>query len=132
MEQHKAVKLIMLDIKLNGRIPPEYYSEIREYLATIYVVGHDFARQELCAHNKKRIGQYDSQGKLINEFGSLKEASRKTGFKEEGLYSAVLRGSRTRQGHRWKYLPKIIKEPVHITEQALTQKLKHHEKLISF
>ena len=96
---------MMLSIKLEETIPEECFPDLRIYLSQMYVAGYDFARKELCAHNKKRIGQFNNKGHLLNVFNSLREASRKTGFKEPGLYSAVLRGNRTRQGYTWKYLP---------------------------
>jgi hypothetical protein len=108
MNQHIAVQKMMVNIKIISEIPEDCYSELRDYLKQMYVVGYDEARKELCAHNKKRIGQFNKQGHLLNDFASLREAAKKTGFKEPGLYSAVLRGNVTRQGHLWKYLPILI------------------------
>ena len=37
MEQHTAVKKMMLSIKLEGNFPEEYYPNLREYLKQMYV-----------------------------------------------------------------------------------------------
>jgi len=104
MEQHRAISKMMLSIKMEEFLPTEYFPYVQAHLQRMFVVGWEQARKELCAHHKKRIGQFNKEGTLLNEFGSLREAAKKTGFKETGLYSAVLRGSCTRQGYYWKYI----------------------------
>ena len=114
MEQHTAVKKMMLSIKLEGNFPEECYPELREYLKQIYVVGYDHRGQEWYSHNSKSIGQYNREGKLINTFKSRTEAAKKTGFTVAGIKSSMDRGRAMRQGWTWKYLPTIIeiKNPV--------------------
>lgn len=107
MEQNTAVKKMMLSIKLEEHLPEEYYPYVRERFFQMYAAGWDHSRQELLAHNKKRVGQFNSKGMLLNDFNSVVEAARKTGFKVTGIYSALQRQTKSRQGWYWKYLPPL-------------------------
>jgi len=114
MEQHTAVKKMMLSIKLEETIPEECYPDLRRYLAQIYAVGFDEGRNdkafELNRHSCKAIGQYRLDGSLVSTFKSLHEACRKTGFSKSGILYSMQYGIPTRQRWVWKYLPIVIKK----------------------
>jgi hypothetical protein len=124
MQQEKAVKRMMLDIKCNERIPfllkiddetvednylsklylAEMYSIFKYYLEMMYAVGWEQGRKSEFGHGSKPIGQYDKRGILVNTYGSQKEAAKRTNFTEDGIHKAMLRGTPTKQGWLWKYL----------------------------
>ncbi len=103
MEQHIAVKKMMLSIKVEEIIPKNLHPLVRDYLTQMYVVGWEQGRKELAAHNKKQVGQFNQNGDLINVFDSVAEAAKKTRCKATGIYSAILKKSVSRQGWTWKY-----------------------------
>jgi len=109
MEQHTAVKKMMLTVKIEGLIPLECFSAVRCYFGQMYAAGYDQRGQEINQHSYKAIGQYDRNGKLINTFKSRREAAKKTGFTENGIYKAIKNERPTKQGWVWKYL--MPKEP---------------------
>jgi hypothetical protein len=104
MEQDKAVKKMMLDIKLEELIPPKYYPFIAPRFEQMWLVGWEHCRKELTAHNKKRVARFDTSGKRIGEYESVIEAAHKTKSGVTGLYSALLRGTKTKKGYYWRYL----------------------------
>jgi hypothetical protein len=110
MELHTAVKKMMLSIKLEENIPEECYPYLREYLKQMYSVGFDAGREdkawELNRHSRKAIIQYNLQGHIVNVFGSLKEAVKRTGFSQEGIIYSMKHESPTRQRWLWKYADK--------------------------
>ena len=58
---------------------------------------------------KKLVGQYDMNGKLINTFNGIREASRATGI-DSGLISAVALHRKYRKsagGYRWEFIKKV-------------------------
>ena len=104
MEQHTVVKKMMLTVKIEGSIPLECFPAVRDYFKQMYAAGYDQRGQEINQHSYKAIGQYDRNGKLINTFKSRREAARKTGFTENGIYKAIKNERPTKQGWIWKYL----------------------------
>jgi len=108
MNQHTAIKKMMLSIKLEETIPATYHCYLREYFKLMYMVGFDAGREdkamELNRHSCKAIGQYTLEGKLINTFKSLREACKKTGFSKNGIQYSMKNEIPTRQRWYWRYL----------------------------
>jgi hypothetical protein len=102
MNQYKAVKKMILTIKLEEVIPEECIPIIEMYLRQMYAVGYDEGR---CLNNYKRkqILQYDETGKFINSFDSRIEAARKTGFPLTSIWRSVSE-DRPVRGYKWKYI----------------------------
>lgn len=101
MEQIPAVKKMMLTIKANGRIPDEYFSEIRTCLLQMYAVGYDEGRT-LNNYKRKQITQYTEDGKFIASFTSRTQASRRTGFPVSSIWRSIVE-ERPVRGYYWKY-----------------------------
>lgn len=114
MDAYTAVKKMMLSIKIEESIPEQYYPFLRTYLRQMYVVGWEEGRTQAYNSRKKVVAQYNVDGKLVNSFKGLEEASKKTRFPIASIRSAINRGTYTHQGFLWKYLPAspIIKEGV--------------------
>lgn len=106
MEKDIAVNRIVRDMRMGGIICEDCLGEVRKYVDLAWVAGFERGRYTEFGHGSKKIGQYDKHGILLNTFGSKKEAARKTGFTEDGIYKAMLRGTPTKQGWIWKYIEK--------------------------
>lgn len=104
MLQNKVISSVIRDLKAARFILPEDSGYVKEFLNQVWVEGWEEGRKNLLAHNKKRIGQYNLQWKLLHSYASATEAAKNTGHKVTGIYSAIKRGSRTKQGWYWKYV----------------------------
>ncbi|MGD0340320.1 MAG: hypothetical protein ABSA76_01245 [Bacteroidales bacterium] len=113
MDQERAVKRMMLDVKVNldEKIPEELHAVVpylyplfRYYLGIMYVVGWEDNRVNQLGHGKKPIGQYRKDGTLLNVFRSRLDAAKKTGFTENHISKMVRNESESRQGWFWKYI----------------------------
>lgn len=110
MEQHTAVKKMMLNIKLEGIIDPSIYYILRDYFRQMYAVGYDQGRADVAINFKKAIAQYNKEGHCINIFSGFREAVRRTGNSYSNLQDAVLK-NRLCKGFHWRYVtPDEIKE----------------------
>lgn len=105
MELPDTIRKMMLSIKIQEGIPAQYHFYIKELLTQTYIAGWEQGRLEINQHGNKPIGQF-LKGKQINEFKSLKEAAKKTGFSEKGIVRSMQRGTPMKQGWTWQYLEK--------------------------
>lgn len=104
MEQYRAIKKMMLTIKMEEQIPTKYFSSLREKLAQMYAAGYDQGRNDVVGKSQKKpVLQYNQEGKVINVFTGLNEASRLTGFNVNNLNRAILQ-NRPCKGFHWKYI----------------------------
>ena len=104
MERSKAVEIMMRDIRDQVPSLPQSLADIIENrLGLMWQVGWDHRGTELTAHNKKPVRLLDHNGLLVETFPSVVDAAKATGFGVTGIYSAIERGSRTKDGHYWEY-----------------------------
>jgi hypothetical protein len=103
MEQHTAVKKMMLSIRIEEIIPKEVYPLIREYLQQMYAVGYDQGRSDSVSFRKKAVAQYNSEGTCVNIFKGLRESVRQTGYAYDNLRRAII-NNRPYRGFWWKYV----------------------------
>lgn len=100
MTRDVAIKLMLEeDIMLNPLIPVEACPDIAKALERIWRVAAESTIRNLVAHNKKPIRMLDSKKNLVAVFPSAAEAAKETGRGVTGIYSAMDRGSRTKDGY---------------------------------
>lgn len=103
MEQYRAIKKMMLTIKMEEQIPTKYFSSLREKLSQMYAAGYDQGRSDSVSFSKKAVAQYNEEGKCINTFGGLREAVRFTGYSYDNLRRSIV-DNRPCKGFRWRYI----------------------------
>lgn len=105
MEQHRAIKKMMLTIRMEEEIPEKYFSSLREKFSQMYAAGYDHGRTDVVGKlQRKPVAQFDKDERLINIFtGGLNSASRLTGFAVNNLNHAILK-NRPCKGFLWKYV----------------------------
>jgi hypothetical protein len=105
MDQDIAVKLMMLEIKVEENIPEEYSGYLRKYLHLMWVVGFEEGRNDVYAifgAHKKAVIQRDSDGTRIAQYESIIDASRRTGIQDRVIFRALKTHKKTREGHYWE------------------------------
>jgi hypothetical protein len=104
MERSKAVEAMMRDIRDQVPSLPQSLAAILENrFDLMWQVGYDHRGAELTAHNKKPVRLLDHNGLLIETFPSVVDAAKATGYGATGIYSAIERRSRTKDGYYWEY-----------------------------
>ena len=109
MEQYRAVSKMITTIKLEEDIPLRFLPAIRAYLQQMYAVGYDQGRHDILSMRQKQVIQMNQWGIVLNTWPSVAQASRETGFNQKSIYSAIRKGSLTKQKHIWTYV-EVIKE----------------------
>lgn len=94
---------MMLTIRMEEEIPEKYFSSLREKFSQMYAAGYDQGRADITDHLKKRVAQFNEEGRCINIFGGFREAVRKTGYSYDNLRDAIIK-NRPCKGFRWKYI----------------------------
>ena len=54
MEQDIAVKMMMLEVKVEDSLPEECFDTVRKYLSLMWVVGFDAGRKDVYARYSKK------------------------------------------------------------------------------
>lgn len=55
------------------------------------------------AYNARKVSQLDNEGKVINTFPSMADASRAVGVRTQDIYSCCTGRQKTAHGYGWKY-----------------------------
>jgi hypothetical protein len=103
MEQYRAVKKMMLTIKIEEEIPAECFSSLREKFSQMYAAGYDQGRSDSVSFRKKAVAQFNREGRCINIFGGLREAVRYTGYGYDNLRRSII-NERPCKGFIWRYI----------------------------
>jgi len=108
MEREKVINRIIRDMRQFGligrdRAGEERTDEVMVFLNALWVAGYEYRGRKLTAHNNKKVIRFNSKGDKICEYNSVVEASIELNVGVTGLYSAILRGSRTRKGYYFRY-----------------------------
>lgn len=103
MEQIRAVNKKMGSIKLEEQLPHKYLWYMRECLMEMWVVGWEHGRFELNERTRKPIIQINCDGKVINQFKSQRDASRKTHVPWISIWRS-LNNNKPVKGYTWKYV----------------------------
>ena len=76
MEQERAVKKMMLDIKLENIIPEVCYPFVRERLKLMWLVGYEASpRSYPLPKKRKQVRVIDKKGEILGEFDGLQQAA---------------------------------------------------------
>jgi hypothetical protein len=111
MDQERAVKLKMLEIKMEDVIPKKFHWRIRDALLQMYVVGRDSNNAKETNGCQKPIIQLDHNKKKIKEYPSASSACRQLHVPKSTILSAVKDGHKTRHDHYWVYVEDYIETP---------------------
>lgn len=104
MESDVAVNKVLRDLKATGLIDPNYSGEVRPFLEQLWVAGWEKRGKDLVAHNKKKVAQYNNEGRLLNTFESVMSAVKITGHGKDAIYNSIWHEKTTRKGYRWAYV----------------------------
>ena len=55
------------------------------------------------AYNARKVSQLNNEGKVINTFPSMADASRAVGVRTQDIYSCCTGRQKTAHGYGWKY-----------------------------
>lgn len=56
------------------------------------------------AYNARCVAQYDKYGNMVETFGSMADASRKTGTRKQDIYACCVGKQKSTHGFVWKYV----------------------------
>ena len=104
MEQDIAVRLMMLEIKVEEKIPKDIQPFIKKYLNLMWVVGFDAGRRYVYSRYSKKktaVIQYDQSGTRIAQYESVALATRATRISHDIIFRALKCHKKTQQGHYW-------------------------------
>ena len=105
MEQDRAVRKMMLDIKLENIIPEACYPFVRERLKLMWLVG--FEAKQQCIPRlglRKPVRLLDKQGQLIDEFDCVDSLSEIINVPVSTIQSAIKRSSLMREQYYVRYV----------------------------
>lgn len=108
MDKERVINKITRDMRMSGLIAlnnegEERVAEVKFFMDLVWVAAQEGKTRELCAHNEKKVVLIDLDGKAIEEFDSAEKASRKLKIGVQGIYSAIMRRSRTKKGYYFRY-----------------------------
>lgn len=103
MEQQRAVRLMMLSIKLEEKIPEFLHSYVREKLSQMYAAGFDEGREQIGIITIK-VGQFDSDYNLINTYADIKQAAARSCYKYSMIVNSIKSGKITRNNQYWRWV----------------------------
>lgn len=103
MTRETAINKLIASMYTEGIISIENDERIRIYLGWMWDAGGDSRATDLVAHNKKKVIQYDMQGKVLGRYESVVEASKELGIVSSTIYESIWYDRPTKRGHIWKY-----------------------------
>ena len=103
MMREAAIRKMIASMYTEGIISIENDERIRTYLGWMYQAGWDARGNELVAHNKKPVIQYDMEGHKLGKYESVVEASKELGIVSSTIYESIWYDRPTKRGHIWKY-----------------------------
>ena len=105
MEQDRAVRKMMLDIKLENIIPEVCYPFVRERLKLMWLVGFE-AKQQCIPRlgSRKPVRLLDKQGQLIDEFDCVDSLSENINVLADTIQKAITRGSLIQKRYYVRYV----------------------------
>lgn len=105
MNQEKAVKMMMLDIKVHNVIPERYYPYIRERLALMWLVGHEAqVRSYPLTQKRKPVRVLNKAGEKLGDFDSPISAATFMGVAYSTAKAAARRGNLIKDEFYVRYL----------------------------
>jgi len=105
MEQEKAVKRMMLDIKVENIIPPQCYPFIRKRLELMWLVGYEAQIRSYPQPKKRKpVRVMDKQGEAIGDFDCTASAADFLGVTYISVNSAIRRGGLLKEQYYIRYL----------------------------
>lgn len=106
MDQDFTVKRLMLLIKEDDQVPPEFQGFVRKYLNYSFAAGFDFGRRSYVTNTKRqhtKIGKYNEFDTLIEDYKSVADAARKNKTCTDTLFNAM-KSHKKAIGFYWKRL----------------------------
>jgi hypothetical protein len=103
VDRDRAIKKALFWMKQEDIINPNMQDRAEEYLREVYGAGCCSEIRNLLAHHKKKVEKVSKKGDVVVSYPSVREAARQEKVGDTGIYSAIERGSLTKQGYYWRY-----------------------------
>jgi hypothetical protein len=103
MMKEAAINKMISSMYTEGILSEENEERTRVYLDWMYQAGWDERGNNLVAHNKKPVIQYDTQGNILGTYPSIKEASKISGSTSDVIYESIRFKRPSEKRHVWKY-----------------------------